>query len=110
MMADSSIRPMASAGWPAEGPRQKLRVALLVLDNFTLNAFSGFVDALRLAADEGGRSRQIECGWVIVGRGPVRASCGLTVIPEREPSIRPAWTTSLWLVETIILNGVSQSG
>ncbi|MHA3976470.1 GlxA family transcriptional regulator [Halovulum sp. GXIMD14794] len=65
--------------------RQKLRVALLVLDNFTLNAFSGFVDALRLAADEGGRSRQIECGWVITGHGTVRASCGLTITPDRPP-------------------------
>lgn len=68
-----------------DSSRQKFRVALIVLDNFTLNAFSGFVDALRLAADEGGRSRQIECGWVITGHGTVRASCGLTVTPDRTP-------------------------
>ena len=69
----------------SDGARQKMRIAVLVMDNFTLNAFSGFVDALRLAADEGGRSRQIECGWDIVGRGTVRASCGLLVTPDREP-------------------------
>lgn len=65
--------------------RQKLRVGILVLDNLTLNAFSGFIDALRLAADTGGRSRQIECGWVIMGHGPVRASCGLSITPDAEP-------------------------
>lgn len=63
---------------------QKLRVGLLLLDNFTLNAFSGFVEALRLAADVGGRSRQIECGWVIMGRGPIRASCGLSIAADSE--------------------------
>ncbi|RKF13598.1 GlxA family transcriptional regulator [Roseovarius spongiae] len=65
--------------------RQKFRVGVVLLDNFTLNAFSGFIDALRLAADTGGRSRQIECGWVITGHGALRASCGLTVTPEHEP-------------------------
>lgn len=64
--------------------RQKLRVAIMLLDKFTLNAFSGFVDALRLAADIGGRSRQIECGWVLVGQGPIRASCGLRVVPDQD--------------------------
>lgn len=85
------MRPVKSGPryeWP-EGGGQKIRVAILLLDRFTLNAFSGFVDALRLAADEGGRSRQIECGWVIVGHGTVRASCGLTVTPEHEPFIPP---------------------
>ncbi|WP_216647034.1 GlxA family transcriptional regulator [Roseovarius sp. THAF27] len=67
------------------GGRQKFRVAILPLDNFTLNAFSGFVDALRLAADEGGRSRQIECGWEIAGHRTVQASCGLTVTPQGPP-------------------------
>lgn len=95
---------------------QKLRVGVVVLDNFTLNAFSGFVDALRLAADTGGRSRQIECGWVIMGKGPVRASCGLSISPDALPvdprrfdyvavaggndyptRVQPAWLTEyLW--------------
>jgi len=72
-------------GRVADVSKQKFRVALLPLENFTLNAFSGFVDALRLAADEGGRSRQIECGWEITGHRAVRASCGLIVTPQRTP-------------------------
>ncbi|AKI00867.1 transcriptional regulator containing an amidase domain and an AraC-type DNA-binding HTH domain [Hoeflea sp. IMCC20628] len=76
-------RTAAHNGKARGGDRQKFRVALLPLNNFTLNAFSGFVDALRLAADAGGRSRQIECGWSIVGHDAVRASCGLAVTPDQ---------------------------
>lgn len=77
-------RPDTSA-FAFKAGSQNLRVGLLVLDNFTLNAFSGFVEALRLAADIGGRSRQIECGWVIMGKGSIRASCGLSVTTDSEP-------------------------
>jgi transcriptional regulator GlxA family with amidase domain len=50
---------------------------------FTLLAFSGFVDALRLAADERDGSRQIRCSWSILNHSsdPIRASCGLEVHP-----------------------------
>ncbi len=34
-----------------------LKVAFVLADRFTLSAFAGFVDVLRLAADEGDRSR-----------------------------------------------------
>lgn len=61
----------------------KLKVAFLLLDQFTLTAFSGFIDALRLAADIGGRSRQLACAWSILGHEPVTASCGLRVDPDR---------------------------
>lgn len=70
-----------------DGP--KLKVGFLLLDKFTLNAFSGFIDALRLAADIGGRSRQLHCAWTIMGQGPVQASCGLCVTPS-EPLLDPA--------------------
>jgi transcriptional regulator GlxA family with amidase domain len=60
---------------------QRLRVGFVVLDRFTLNAFSSFIDAIRLAADTGGRSRQIACGWEIMGPGPATASCGLQIHP-----------------------------
>jgi transcriptional regulator GlxA family with amidase domain len=60
---------------------QKLRVGFVMLDKLTLNAFSSFVDAIRLAADTGGRSRQIVCGWDIMGPSPVTASCGLRIHP-----------------------------
>jgi transcriptional regulator GlxA family with amidase domain len=58
-----------------------LSVGFVLADHFTLSAFSLFIDQLRLAADEGDRSRQILCRWsVMTSRpDPVRASCGVTV-------------------------------
>jgi transcriptional regulator GlxA family with amidase domain len=34
-------------------PKERIRFAIVLLPNFTLTAFSGFVDMLRLSADEG---------------------------------------------------------
>ena len=58
-------------------------VGLLPLPNFTLVAFAGFIDTLRLAADEGDRSRQHACRWTILAptMRPVRSSCGAEVVP-----------------------------
>lgn len=58
-----------------------LRVGLLLLDKFTLAAFGGLVDSLRLAADDGGQSRQIHVAWRIMTPGAQAcvASCGLRV-------------------------------
>lgn len=58
-----------------------LRVGFVPAHNFTLSALSLFVDTLRLAADEGDRSRPIRCHWSIMAASPqpIRASCGLTV-------------------------------
>ena len=55
-----------------------LAFGLLPLCHFTLLPFAGFVDMLRLAADEGDRSRPLACRWTLVSPGgvPVRASCG----------------------------------
>ncbi len=64
---------------------QALRVGFVLIDKFTLNAFAGFIDALRLAADRGARSRQIHCGWEIMGAARVQASCGLSVTPTSLP-------------------------
>lgn len=52
---------------------------------FTLVAFSSFVDALRLAADEGDRSRPLRCHWDVLAPDPtpIRASCGVEVTPTR---------------------------
>jgi transcriptional regulator GlxA family with amidase domain len=63
--------------------RPDLSVAVLLLPDFTLSTFSGFVDALRIAADEGDGSRQLHCGWTILGasREPVRSSCGVEITP-----------------------------
>jgi transcriptional regulator GlxA family with amidase domain len=62
----------------------RLKVGFLLLRDFTLLPFAGFVDVLRLAADEGDRSRQIDCRWtVMTGDGrAVRASCGTRLSPD----------------------------
>lgn len=61
----------------------KLRVGFVVAHRFTLTAFAGFVDALRLAADEGDRSRPIECEWTLLGdtSTPIQSSSGASVQP-----------------------------
>ncbi|WP_372424033.1 GlxA family transcriptional regulator [Salinarimonas chemoclinalis] len=69
------------ASSPAARPPLALRVGFVLAQNFTLSALSLFVDPLRLAADEGDRSRPIRCSWAIMASSaePVRASCGLSV-------------------------------
>jgi transcriptional regulator GlxA family with amidase domain len=64
----------------------KLRVGFVLTHNFTLTAFSSFVDVLRLAADEGDRSRPISCTWQVMspGRWPTRSSCGVEIHPTSD--------------------------
>ena len=68
---------------PSPAHPQPLRVGFLLAHQFTLTAFSSFVDALRLASDEGDRSRQIRCRWTVMSASgrPVRARCGVEVLP-----------------------------
>jgi transcriptional regulator GlxA family with amidase domain len=56
-------------------------------ERFTLSAFANFVDVLRLAADEGDRSRPILCRWQVLSptMSPVRSSCGVPVQPDARP-------------------------
>ena len=63
---------------------QRFSVGIIPLQNFTLTTFSGFIDMLRLAADEGDRSRPNACAWTVLGpdRNPVRSSCGIEVHPQ----------------------------
>ena len=62
-----------------EAPR--LKVGFVTLRQFTLLPFAGFVDVLRLATDDGDRSRQRACRWSVMSAdgGSVRASCGTQV-------------------------------
>lgn len=78
----SSPVTQAASTSPAKA-EAKLRVGFLLTPRFTLVAFAGFVDALRLAADEGDRSRQRSCTWAILGSEdtPVTSSCGASVRP-----------------------------
>ncbi|MPW22254.1 helix-turn-helix domain-containing protein [Paraburkholderia sp. CNPSo 3157] len=68
------------------GTRRQIRFGIVLLANFTLTAFSGFVDLLRLASDEGDSSKPVRCAWSVIGETltPVRASCGIQIAP---------WTT-----------------
>lgn len=58
-------------------------IAIVPLPNFTLASFSLFIDVLRLAADEGDRSRPIRHRWSVVAPtlAPVKASNGIECTP-----------------------------
>ena len=60
-----------------------LAVGFVLMPSFTLLPFSAFIDALRLAADEGDQSRQINCQWTVMGPtlDPISSSAGVTVKP-----------------------------
>ena len=68
--ADPRPRPAAH---PAPTP---LRVGVILSDHFTLSAFALFIDHLRLAADEGDRSRPVKVQWSVMSATsePLRAS------------------------------------
>ena len=60
-----------------------LSVGFVLMPSFTLLPFSAFVDALRLAADEGDQSQQINCHWTVMGPNlePISSSSGVQVKP-----------------------------
>jgi transcriptional regulator GlxA family with amidase domain len=62
----------------------QLNVGLILTRRFTLCALGNFVDVLRLAADEGDRSRPILCSWRVLSptMEPIASSCGIVVQPE----------------------------
>jgi len=62
----------------------RLRVGFVLARHFTLTAFANFIDTLRLAADEGDRSRPILCKWVVMAahNRPVASSSGVEIAPE----------------------------
>ena len=72
---------------PAPTPPQneeRLRVGIVLTRRFTICAFANFVDVLRLAADEGDRSRPILCRWKVLSHDmqPIASSSGLSVQPD----------------------------
>ena len=71
---------------PRPAPATPLSIGFLLLPQFTLTAFAGFVDALRLAGDEGDRSRKRLCRWEILGQTGqhVVSSCGAVVAPTAQ--------------------------
>ena len=63
---------------------KRLSVGFILARRFTLGAFANFIDVLRLAADEGDRSRPILCGWRVLSAtmDPITSSSGIIVQPE----------------------------
>lgn len=60
-----------------------LSVGFVLMPSFTLLPFSAFIDALRLAADEGDQSQQIHCQWTVMGPSlaPISSSAGVQITP-----------------------------
>ncbi|SMG56448.1 GlxA family transcriptional regulator [Paraburkholderia susongensis] len=79
-MNPAEPHPLQSPDSPS---KQRIRFGIILLPNFTLTAFSGFVDLLRLSADEGDFSKPVRCSWSVIGEtlAPVRASCGIEIAP-----------------------------
>ncbi|MCM2131213.1 GlxA family transcriptional regulator [Larsenimonas rhizosphaerae] len=73
-------------------PKVPLSVGFVLLQRFTMLPFSAFVDCLRLAADDGDRSRQVHCKWrfmtsdgkdVTSSNGAIMTGCEPLAEPER---------------------------
>ena len=83
---------------PEAGLAPRLSIGFILAHRFTLCAFGNFVDVLRLAADEGDRSRPILCDWTVLSdtMNPVVSSCGVPVQPTERLSDPTNSTTSWW--------------
>jgi transcriptional regulator GlxA family with amidase domain len=86
--ATAPLRPPARTSNPhalrTRTGAARLSVGFILAKRFTLCAFANFVDVLRLAADEGDRSRPILCNWTVLSEtmDPVTSSCGISVQPK----------------------------
>lgn len=71
--------------------REPPHIGFLLLPGFTLTPFAALVDVLRLAADQGDRSRPMRLRWsiVAVGLDAVPSSSGVTIGPP-EPLGEPS--------------------
>jgi transcriptional regulator GlxA family with amidase domain len=70
---------------PAPSVDAPLRVGITPTPDFTLMSLSGFVEFLRLSADERDYGRQIYCAWDLLSHdeAPVYSSCGFGMLPTR---------------------------
>jgi transcriptional regulator GlxA family with amidase domain len=91
---------------PERSARPPLRVGIVLAHHFTLSAFAVFVDHLRLAADEGDRSRPLHVQWSIMASRPeaVAASCGVLLQPTS--ALLPADT----LDYLVVIGGILHAG
>ncbi|WP_416355607.1 GlxA family transcriptional regulator [Aureimonas phyllosphaerae] len=74
----------ASAVYKPRKSTARLSVGFILAKRFTLCAFANFVDVLRLAADEGDRSRPIMCNWNVLSdtMSAIPSSSGVSVQPN----------------------------
>src|SRR5579862_2307950 len=86
--------------------RPPLRVGVVLAHHFTLSAFAVFIDHLRLAADEGDRSRPLNVQWSIMASRPeaVSASCGVLIQPT-SPLLPPEQ-----LDYVVVIGGILHAG
>lgn len=79
-MMHGTISPRSGVALPN---KPLIRVGFILARQFTLSAFSLFVDTLRLASDVDDRSGRVLCDWEVVSASsqPIRASCGVQVTP-----------------------------
>ncbi len=76
-------RPDLEKSQAERAGRLPLRVGIILAEHFTLSAFAVFIDHLRLAADEGDRSRPVNVKWSIMSsrHDSIPASCGVQIEP-----------------------------
>ena len=86
--SEISQRVAAAGARKPETGATRLSVGFILAKHFTLCAFANFVDVLRLAADEGDRSRPILCAWKVLSptMAPIASSCGVVVEPDERLS------------------------
>ncbi len=87
------MRVSSRISQPARPAREAARlcVGFLLAPSFTLTAFATFIDTLRLAADEGDKSRPIDIQWEVMNpcKKPIKTSCGFMIEPTADLSLPP---------------------
>ena len=66
-----------------EGDAKPLRIGFILSRDFTMSAFSMFLDTLRLASDVGDRSGRVHCDWEVLSASGhlVKCSAGIELAP-----------------------------
>ncbi|WP_420547499.1 GlxA family transcriptional regulator [Curvivirga sp.] len=67
-----------------QNTKARLSVGFILANQFTLNAFSNFIDVLRLSADDSDGSQPILCHWKVISTSMdlITSSAGIPVKPD----------------------------